>query len=133
MHWRGCATIICAAFLFAAPAGASTADRQGCDLDVVDADTDFWAGPIAACTRVIDDEHESPKNRSCAHFRRGHFHWLKQDQPVANADLGQAIRLDPGNAAAYGLRAWTSDDSEMSKADLDKWAELGGSADCRFE
>jgi tetratricopeptide (TPR) repeat protein len=60
---------------------------------------------IAACTRVIEGRAETAANRAIAYVNRGIAYKSKLDFERALADFDEAIKLDPGQPAAYENRA----------------------------
>jgi tetratricopeptide (TPR) repeat protein len=97
------------AALLAHPAfGASADDRHECGL----------IGDIAinACTRIINDRNELPREQAEAFNNRGFAFAFKGNYDRAIADHTEAIRLDPKMAIAYFNRG-----SELgSKGDLNR-------------
>src|SRR5260221_502233 len=104
--------LVAPAALFAATApaaGASRADWDACKGDDPDRS-------IAACTRIIQGRGETAKDSAIAHHERGLSYKSKGEFGRANADLSDAIRLDPNYAEAYYLRGVTYG----NKGDIDR-------------
>jgi tetratricopeptide (TPR) repeat protein len=69
-------------------AGSATRDRQDCtgsDPERV----------IAGCTRMTQNQNESPHNRAIAFHNRGGIYKERKDYDRAIADYSEAIKLDP--------------------------------------
>src|SRR5262245_33795759 len=99
--WRSGGMIVGALLLLAAPAlGASRQAHDDCNA----ADPDR---NIAACTRVLEDRHESKRVRGIAYVGRGLAYSDKGDLNHAIADFTEAIRLNPKDALAYSNRGLT--------------------------
>jgi lipoprotein NlpI len=62
---------------------------------------------IAACTRIVDDRGENPRNRLVAYFNRGRAWRDKGELDRAIADFTAAITLDPKLAQLYNSRGVT--------------------------
>jgi TPR repeat protein len=60
---------------------------------------------IAACTRVATDQSLSTADRALAWRWLGNDHTAMNAPDVAVGDYGEAIKLDPSNAAMYASRA----------------------------
>jgi tetratricopeptide (TPR) repeat protein len=56
---------------------------------------------IAACDRALDDPKTSVASRAVALSNRCGWWWTKKDPDRALSDCNEAIRIDPGPAAAY--------------------------------
>src|SRR5262249_3873287 len=93
--------------------GASEDDRQTCSL--------IGDMAIEACTRIINDRNELPRDRAEAFRNRGFAFSFKRDHDRAIADYTEAIRLDPKNSSAYFNRgaAW-SEKGDLRRAIADQ-------------
>ena len=81
------------------PKGASAALIQDC--------TDAKAASVSvieACSGLLESVSSGDAIREMAYFNRARAHGARQEHDLAIADLGQVLRLDPGNANAHGLR-----------------------------
>jgi len=81
------------------PKGASAALIQDC----VDAKA-ASVSVIEACSGLLQSVSSGDAVREMAYFNRARAHGARQEHDLAIADLGEVLRLDPGNANAYGLR-----------------------------
>ena len=97
------------------PRGASAALIQDC--------TDTRAASmsvIEACTGLLESVSGGDAIREMAYFNRARAHGARQEHDQAIADLGEVLRLDPGNANAYGLRgAMQGNKGELDEAIAD--------------
>jgi tetratricopeptide (TPR) repeat protein len=82
----------------AGPARAASQDWDDC---VQTRDSDRG---IAACTRVLDADNDTTRNRAIAYYNRGFAYSMKRDPARAIVDYGEAIRLDPRYLHAYANR-----------------------------
>ncbi len=64
-----------------------------------------WTRAIKGCSRVIVNRRASKKRRSFAHVLRGRAYANRREYGRAAREFQSALRLDPRNADAYGLRA----------------------------
>lgn len=71
---------------------------------------------VAACTQVIENTRESPKNRSEAYNARGVFYSNRGEHDTAIRDYDEAIRVDPKTLFAYSNRGR----SYLEKGDYDQ-------------
>jgi len=104
------------ATLFAV-SGPARADAQG-DLDqckfvgeIKNADQS-----IAACDRVLKDPKVTGTKRATALSNRCGWWWAKKDPDRALTDCNEAVRADPGYAAAYINRG----NAYLNKSDFDR-------------
>jgi tetratricopeptide (TPR) repeat protein len=75
-------------------AAATEADLQNCRS--TDPNTSF-----AACTRIVDDQSDTPEHRREAYVLRGMIYYDASDLDHALSDLNAAINLDAAKADAY--------------------------------
>jgi tetratricopeptide (TPR) repeat protein len=93
---------ICWALLGASPSHAQLADQPGraCNQDIVTLDD-----AIAACSAVIDSGRLSGRPLAEAYAQRGFHRTARRSLTEAEADLDEAIKIDPDYAQAYSNRA----------------------------
>lgn len=97
------------------PPGASAALIQDC-ADAKAASVSV----IQACTGLLQSVSSGDAIREMAYFNRARAHAARDENDQANADLGQVLRLNPGNAMAYALRgAMHGKKGEMDEAIAD--------------
>ena len=92
-------------------AHAFAAQREGNDCTADDVDR-----RIAGCTRILQDQGETVRNRVGAFINRAIAYKAKGDLERAITDYNEAIRLDPKYADAYYNRAI----AYKAKGDLDR-------------
>jgi tetratricopeptide (TPR) repeat protein len=94
------------ALLGPSPSNAQLADEAGraCDQAIVTLDD-----AIAACSAVIDSGSLTGRPLAEAYAQRGFHRTAKRRLTEAEADLDEAIKIDPDYAQAYANRAnfWT--------------------------
>ncbi len=94
MRWPILATLVLVGL--SAPAlGASKADRDDC------AQQGDSEARVRGCTRVVEDQTETPRSRSIAANLRGITYRDRGDNDRALADFNRSVRLDPTYAVPH--------------------------------
>jgi tetratricopeptide (TPR) repeat protein len=78
---------------------------------------------IPACTKLAEDQSDTPHNRAVAYYDRGNAYKNLKDYDRALADYSDALKLDPRYAHAYLNRGFVyvaKNDADHALADLNR-------------
>jgi len=82
---------------------------------------------IPACTKMAEDQSETPHNRAVSYYDRGNAYKNLKDYDHALADYSEALKLDPRYAHAYLNRGFVyvaKNDADHALADLNRSIQL---------